>query len=452
MTHAAIASDLAGEALSSQIRGAFQEFTGTAERLEKAYGALLEQVTALDLELNETNARLSLSLQENRRIRNYLSNILMSIEKGIVVVDPTNQVTLWSGGAERLTGFTASEALGRRVDQLLGEDAARLFLALDGDEGDIRREGQVAQKDGCLLEAEFSGSVIRDDGGATQGALLLFDDISQRKWAEEQRRRSTAQAGLGEMAVTIAHEIRNALASIELLATVLAEEVGADARRSDLVQGIRAGVASVNTVLTNLLAFSRPIKPRLGALHLHEVIDEALSTAFYALKEKQIDLVKNYHPLPIHIHADRELLKQVFLNLILNAVQAMSAGGQLRILTRDAGARCEPVRGGSRTRDIPAATSKQEAGTSTRGNEFVEVSVSDTGCGIPQADVEKIFLPFVTSKAKGTGLGLAIVERILAQHRARVTLRSQVGLGTTFTILFPSRCEVVGGTPGGEKP
>lgn len=408
MMQTALASDLAGEPFSAQIRETLEGFTDAATRLEQAYRALQEQVAALDLELNDTNARLTNSLQENHRIRNYLSNILMSIEKGIVVVDPANLVTLWSGGAERLTGLLASLALGRPVEHLLGQAATEVILALRREDRGVRREGQIIQQGGTALEAEFSASLIRDEEGTTQGALLVLDDISQRKWAEEQRRRSTAQAGLGEMAVTIAHEIRNALASIELLATLLGEEAGADARQRDLVEGIQAGVASVNTILTNLLAFSRPIKLRLGQVDLHGVIEDSLSTAFYALKEKQIDLVRSYHPHPLELPADRELLKQVFLNLVLNAVQATPSGGQLSILTR------------------------------VSGSGLVEVVVSDTGCGIAEANLDKIFLPFFTTKAKGAGLGLAIVERILARHGARVSLDSAVGRGTAFTIVFTS--------------
>lgn len=446
--HTALASDLAGEPLSAQIRETFEGFTGAAKQLEKAYRALQDQVAALDLELNDTNARLTRSLQENHRIQNYLSNILMSIEKGIVVVDPGHLVTLWSGGAERLTGLAASEALGRHVELLLGQDAAEVIRALRREERGVRREGQIVQKGGSALEGEFSASLIRDEEGTTQGALLVLDDISQRKWAEEQRRRSTAQAGLGEMAMTIAHEIRNALASIELLATLLGEEAHADARQSDLVEGIQAGVASVNTILTNLLAFSRPIKLRLGSLDLHGVIEDSLNTAFYALKEKQIDLVKLYHPRALELDADRELLKQVFLNLILNAVQAMPSGGQLRILTRVTGAGLQASAAGHKPQAIQQETGKPEAGSSS-GSEFIEVIVSDSGCGIAAANLDKIFLPFFTTKAKGTGLGLAIVERILARHGARVSLDSRLGKGTSFTIVFPgSRPSVARGLSG----
>lgn len=448
MANVSIDSDISSSTLSLLIRESFRGFTGAAERLEKAYTTLQEQVAALNLELNDTNLRLTKSLQENARIRYYLSNLLKSIEKGIVVVDAAGEITLWSGGAERLTGFLPTEAIGQRADCLLGEDAAAFPSGPVWEGGERRREGRIMRKDGYILEAEISASPIRDEGGRTLETLLVFDDISHRKWVEERRRRSTAQAGLEQMAVTIAHGIRNPLASIELLATLLAEEAQADTRKNHLAQGIQAGVASVNTILTNLLAFTRPVKPCMRPLELHGIIEEALSTALWALKERQIDLIRLYDGWPLEIDGDRELLKQVFLNLILNAVQAMPSGGTLRISTRGPVGGLPVQNGGRRTADTqPAGWRREPDGMS--GGEFVEVKVQDSGCGVGKENIEKIFLPFFTTKPKGAGLGLAIVERILERHGSRVSLESRVGEGTTFTILFRRRNQDQASSQGG---
>jgi signal transduction histidine kinase len=291
-----------------------------------------------------------------------------------------------------------------------------------------------------MLEAEISASLIHDEEGRTQDALLVFDDISRRKWAEERRRRSTAQAGLEEMAVTIAHGIRNPLASIELLVAILADEVRGDVRKSRLAHDIQSAVASVNTILTNLVAFSRPLRVRLKLLDLHTVIEDALSTALYALKERQIDLIRLYHRGPLEVEGDRELLKQVFLNLILNAVQAMPSGGRLRIITRVLSSECQVPHLGPTPDAAPRGAQVHERGTPPT-DELIEVVVSDSGCGIRQSDLDKIFLPFFTTKAKGTGLGLAVAERILDQHGARINLESQTGKGTTFTMRFTRKRE-----------
>ncbi|CBE68819.1 MAG: PAS domain S-box protein [Candidatus Methylomirabilis oxygeniifera] len=434
MSNVSVGSDLSSDALPVLIHGAFQGFTGAAERLEQAYAALREQVATLNFALNDTNLRLTQSLKENTRIRHYLSNLLKSIEKGIVVVDAAGRITLWSGGAERLTGFLAAEVSGEQADRLLGREAAALLHGVTGDGREGAREGRIMRKDGYVLDAEISASPIYDESGRVLDTIVIFDDISQRKWVEERRRRSTAQAGLEQMAVTIAHGIRNPLTSIELLATILSEEAGSDVRQTHLAQGIQAGVASVNIILINLLAFTRPVKPCLRPLDLHEVIEEALGTAWYALKERQIDLIREYESGLLEVDGDRELVIQVFLNLVLNAVQAMPSGGQLRISSSDCASRLRLSNGDSET----VAGRRPEAGGMS-GGEFVEVRVSDSGCGIAEADLEKIFLPFFTTKPKGAGLGLAIVERILERHGARVSLDSRVGQGTTFTLLFRHR-------------
>lgn len=448
MPNVSVGSDLSSDALSVLFQGAFQGFTGAAERLEQAYAALREQAATLNFALNDTNLRLTQSLQENARIRHYLSNLLKSIEKGIVVVDAAGQITLWSGGAERLTGFLAAEVLGEQADRLLGGEAATLLHGVTGDGREGAREGRIMRKDGYILEAEISASPIYGESGRVLDTILIFDDISQRKWVEERRRRSTAQAGLEQMAVTVAHGIRNPLTSIELLATILAEEAGADVRQTHLAQGIQAGVASVNIILINLLAFTRPVKPCLRPLDLHEVIEEALGTAWYALKERQIDLIRLYDSGPLEVDGDRELVIQVFLNLVLNAVQAMPSGGQLRINTSDCASGLRVSNGDSETAADRPTDRRPEPG-GMRGGEFVEVRVSDSGCGIAEADLEKIFLPFFTTKPKGAGLGLAIVERILERHGARVSLESRVGQGTTFTLLFRRRRRDTASSQGG---
>lgn len=223
-------------------------------------------------------------------------------------------------------------------------------------------------------------------------------------------------SALGEMAITIAHEMRNLLGSVELCAGMLALELKDDLPRRELAQTLIEGVYALNGIVTNLLSFARPCRPLFSQLSLHAVLDEAIACAGYSLKEKQITSVKSYSPAEPVIWADKELFKQVFLNLILNAVQAMPDGRHLTISTR-----------------------VSHEGLGVRKT---EVCVEDTGVGIPPEHLERIFEPFFTTKARGTGLGLALVRRILDQHRAAIQVESELGRGTVFTILFPDPAEV----------
>ncbi len=250
----------------------------------------------------------------------------------------------------------------------------------------------------------------------TPKSLSIRSALSSRGRREEKREGTDVLSALGEMAITLAHEMRNLLGSVELCADILAVELKDDLQRRELAQTLIEGVYALNGIVTNLLTFAHPCRPLFTKVPLHAVLDEAIVCTGYALKEKRITLVKEYAPSDPVTCADGELLKQVFLNLILNAVQAMSEDRELTISTRE--------RHG-------------ESGTRR-----TEVRVQDTGVGIAPEHLNRIFEPFFTTKARGTGLGLALVRRILDQHQAAIQVESEVGRGTVFTIVFPDPMEV----------
>jgi len=243
---------------------------------------------------------------------------------------------------------------------------------------------------------------------------LRLPDQDRGKIARE---RDSVLSALGEMAVTLAHEMRNLLGSVELCAGMLAVELKDDVQRRELAQTLIEGVYALNGIVTNLLTFAHPCRPLFARVALHAALDEAIVCAGYALKEKRITLVKEYAPADPVISADRELLKQVFLNLILNAVQAMSEDRRLTISTH--------------------------VGHDESGTRRTDVRIEDTGIGIPPEHLSRIFEPFFTTKARGTGLGLALVRRILEQHRAAIRVESELGRGAVFTIVFRDATEVV---------
>ena len=241
--------------------------------------------------------------------------------------------------------------------------------------------------------------------------------LTDQNRGKVQREGTSVLSALGEMAITLAHEMRNLLGSVELCAGMLAVELKDDLQRRELAQTLIEGVYALNGIVTNLLTFAHPCRPLFARVALHAVLDEAIVCAGYALKEKRISLVKEYAAADPVTCADRELLKQVFLNLILNAVQAMSEDRCLTISSR--------------------VTHEESGMTRT------EVCVEDTGMGIPPEHLKRIFEPFFTTKARGTGLGLALVRRILDQHRATIQVKSELGRGTVFTIVFPDATKLI---------
>ncbi|MGD9240454.1 MAG: ATP-binding protein, partial [Desulfobacterales bacterium] len=220
---------------------------------------------------------------------------------------------------------------------------------------------------------------------------------------------------MGEMAVRIAHEIRNPLGSIELFSTMLKDDLKDFEELKVLAEHISSGVKSINNIVSNLLLFIRPDQqPDRQVLDVQEALKDSLFFAGHLLDAQNIIKVETAladHPL--EIRGDLELLKQVFLNLILNAIQAMSKGGQLRISTRK--------------------VIRQD------DTQWAEIRLSDTGCGIATADLSKIFDPFYTTRNKGTGLGLTIAHNITKMHGGSIDITSCEGDGTECIVALPLR-------------
>jgi signal transduction histidine kinase len=236
-------------------------------------------------------------------------------------------------------------------------------------------------------------------------------EIERMKGLEEQADRNMRLTAMGEMAVKIAHEIRNPLGSMELFTSILQREI-TDDNHKNLLGHISSGIKNLNHVISNLLTFTKQPKSIFKEFDVHKFLDDLLQFSKFSLNNSNIRLEKEYSPSLPSGWGDEELLKQVFLNLILNAVQSMQKGGVLKV--------------------------KTGAGKKPKDNApFIEMKIIDTGDGITKENLKKIFNPFFTTRESGTGLGLAIVHNIIELHKGIIEVDSKVGKGTTFTILLP---------------
>jgi len=222
----------------------------------------------------------------------------------------------------------------------------------------------------------------------------------QRQLAEKDRQlsRKTRLEMLGRMAAGLAHEIRNPLGGIQLYASMLRRDLEADPDKVRTLDRILAAVTGLDKLVEDMLTYGREIEPRKILHPLAAVLEDAIALA--ALDGGKVVLVRDFDGGQAAL--DREMLARVFLNLIRNAVQAMEAGGTLRITARGS-----------------------------------VVSFEDKGAGIPAEVLDKLFTPFVTSKAKGTGLGLAIAQKIVEAHGGTIEARNNPGGGATFTVRLP---------------
>jgi signal transduction histidine kinase len=226
---------------------------------------------------------------------------------------------------------------------------------------------------------------------------------------------------MGEMAAGIAHEIRNPLGSIELFASLLKKDLEGDPEKAELVQHIRAGVQNMDRIISTLLLFAKSSQPSRQQCDINLLLAELLDGLDDIRVPDNIKVVRDFGKEEMLANGDRELLRQVFPNLIRNAIQAMPDGGELRLQTEKA---LIPVSG-------------SESGKDAGARKFITVTVTDTGGGICADDLSKIFNPFFTTKDKGTGLGLAISHNIIKAHQGTIEAVSEEGKSTSFRVKIP---------------
>ena len=371
------------------LQEAFVNFNRASLELERYYRSLEERVRELTRQLAE-------SLDERRRLGDLLCSVLESISAGVVVVEREGLIVAFNRAAERMTSFRREEVEGKPFGLLFPERWLR--------------EGRVLEERWGQKWIRVVPSPLK--GEAARGWVLVLEDVTELKKWQQQAMRNEGLSAMGEVAAQVAHEIRNPLGVIKLFASLLRKEFDGDGRRGELLEHILIGVKEIEGVLGNLLLFVRPQAPVFRTIDLRAPLREVLSFVAPLLEENGIRMVERISRSPLEIEGDGELLKQVFYNVVLNAVQAMPEGGTLRVST---------TRRRSRI----------------KGQRMVEVAVADSGVGIPPEDLQRIFSPFFTTKERGTGLGLTVVHRIVEIHGGLVEVESEVGKGTTFRISIP---------------
>ena len=408
---------------TQHLAAAFETFNENTQRLKQAYETLQAKLAQLDRELEEKNRQLTLKVEEVNRTRNYLNDILEAMTDGVLAVDVDGKITTFNRAAQRITGYLAGEVKHRSYGELFGDgfgELPRLADRSSAPRGHVASE--LRTKDGSTVPVSESVALLTDRYGNVVGAIKVFQDLSEVVRLREQVRQKDRLAAVGQMAAAVAHEIRNPLGGIEGFAALLARDILKDDPKSMLVEKILAGTKSLNRVVSELLAFTRPMK-----LEFEQVDCERLIRAVLALTGEGGDGVAvSVQTLPASKPAtligDAERLKQVFLNLVLNAFQSMPAGGELRI----------GISG--------------EQGADGTGTPSLKITFADTGCGISEEVLPRIFEPFFTTKEKGTGLGLSVAARIVEGHGGRITATSRDGVGSTFEISLP--CEAHHGHDG----
>ncbi len=308
----------------------------------------------------------------------------------------------------------------------------------------------MAKVEGGDLEARAPITTRDELGRLTESFNTMVEKLRAARteiegYHRQRLDRAERLATLGELAASLAHEIKNPLAGIAGAVQVMADDLPGGDPRKEIMHEILSQVYRLDRTVHDLLAFARPGKPEVGSCDIHRVLDRVLLLMAESPEAKSVRVVRGYQPGLPCIEADAKQLGQVFLNLILNAVQAMPGGGSITIATRliDSGqlvklstsqsgsAREAGYTDESKNRQVDYSTNRLAEG------ECVEVAVSDTGPGIPPHILPDIFTPFVSTKRRGTGLGLSVSRRIVEDHGGWITAETEPGQGAIFRVFLP---------------
>jgi hypothetical protein len=369
------------------------------------------------------NARLYRSLEqkasEYAALKEHSENTIESLDAGILVLDFEGRVVRFNRALERLYGLPRDQALGREFDELFPKALREAMESTMGKSwwkrastsgisrlnlSNLADEEKVVK----LQVAPFVGS-----GDEPKGSLVIFEDITLRVELETQLQLREKMASLGLMAAGVAHEVNTPLTGISSFTQMLQDQISEDDPRAKLLHKIERQTERASKIVNNLLNFARQGRVSFVPVNVNDVIRDVLSLLEHQLTRARVKVRLELAEDVPEVMGDENRLQQVFLNLILNAQDAMASGGWLTLSTR----------------------------ASTEEPPEVVAVVSDTGQGISQDDIKRIYDPFFTTKragASGTGLGLSITYGIIQEHSGRIGVESSLGQGTSFQIRLPA--------------
>jgi len=351
----------------------------------------------------------------------FLATIIDSVGDGVIVIDLEGWVTLMNPAAEEITAVSRRQALGHPfatifrnqeiLREMVAKTAATGMTISDHENIVIRKAKQLTP-----VAATTFPLLLRD--GESIGTILVLRDLTNIRELEDAVRHADRLSTLGTLAAGLAHEIKNPLGGIRGAAQLLEMELPSESELRDNVRIVVREVDRVNRIVEELLALASPRKLQLSRVNLHKVLGDIITLQKRSTGGRDVTFQQQFDPSIPPILADEGLLTQLFLNLIKNAVEAVEERGTIRIA--------------SRVISDYSMTQKGE-----RRSRMVAIDVSDDGPGIPKEQLEQLFTPFFTTKAKGTGLGLAICQKIVTEHRGMLKVESDPGKGTTFTVMLP---------------
>jgi signal transduction histidine kinase len=355
------------------------------------------------------------------RLQALLGQILESLEIGVLVVDKSGALTLANESARKLLSRMPSKPPGSHFLDLLGD-----YAEIKGIAGAALEGGNyVREVEHSIGTADDPRAVrattlpLKDLQKRTIGTLLLVNDVQEVVAMERQMRAAERLSVLGTLAAALAHEIRNPLEALNLNLELLERNLGApegtvgqDEKKRKYLGILKSEISRLSGIVENFLSFARPSRKTANRLQLGEVLKGVTDLVANQAKSRNVEMILVADGSPIVVEGSEDQIKQAFLNVIINSLEAMPTGGRL----------------------VVSAVSTEPSGSTAA---TATVRIEDTGEGIPPERMGRLFEPFFSTRAHGTGLGLTIAHRVIQDHGGRIRVESTPGRGTTLTVELP---------------
>lgn len=362
-----------------------------------------------------------IKLREEKR---FTESIIQGLNQGLLVVDLDGKIRRSNGVAQSIFKAFGKFLDGNYLTDLLGTHASAELLTTRTPERDtMARELTLTMPTGDKKIIGYSNVPREDVRGNKVGVIISLSDISELKYVQREMEKMNRLSTVAEIASAVAHEVRNPLAGIKIMAQSIEEEAKENSEQLECSQRIIRQVDRLNELLSDFFSYARPAEPNKKPTSLNSIIAETMPLINSQLSKNHITLVQNISTQLPRIIADPHQVQQVFLNLFLNAIDAIKAQGQIEIQASF----LTPALLKHYKNNFPALLGDHN---------YVLLRFTDNGTGMPPHVAEKVFEPFFTTKTSGAGLGLAIVYRTLKENNAEIILESKEGKGTIFTIFF----------------
>jgi two-component system NtrC family sensor kinase len=372
--------------------------------------------------LNVDLTQRKLMEKELQEAYDFMNQIIQSSPNSIMATDMTGNIMIWNRAAEETLGYSANEVIGKmNIRKIYPEGMARKVMQMlrsteYGPKGRLRSYPMLwVRRDGEVIEGTLSAAMIYDAKGNEVASVGSFVDLRERlemeralRKTQEQLLQSEKLAAMGRLTSQVAHELNNPLYGIMNTLELLKTEVSPQSKRRKILEMAHSETIRLSEMLRKMLSFSKPDQEKRQPVDINNILDEILLLHEKQLRELDIKIISDFADGLGWVNASKNQLRQVFLNMVANARDAMPTGGSLTVSTSD-------------------------------DADLVKIKITDTGMGIPEENLSKIFDSFFTTKdeVKGVGLGLSVCYGFIKDHGGDITVQSQVGSGTTFTITLP---------------